>query len=65
MRGSLRLYGWEPTAAENNRLAKLTNEQVREIRQSSESVQTLAKRYGVSDCTIRNVINRKRYASVE
>lgn len=43
---------------------KLTSQQVREIRDSSEAVKAAARRYGVSPKTIRNIRNGSRYRSV-
>lgn len=45
-------------------LAKLTDDQVREIRESTESQTALAKRYGVSQGTISNIVLRKTWRHV-
>lgn len=66
MKGSLALRGWESTAGENSRLAKLTNDQVREIRklEGTKTAQELAEVYNVGRRTIQDVWRRRRYASV-
>lgn len=49
---------------ETHHRAKLTNDQVRSIRDSIQSHQQLARAYGVTKRTIINVRQRKVYASV-
>lgn len=67
MKGSLSLRGWESTAGENSKLAKLTEEKVREIRklQSSKSLKEVAEIYSVTTTCIRDIWNRRRWSSVK
>jgi hypothetical protein len=64
-RGSMSLKGWESTQGVKSRTAKLTEDQVREIRARNESIAKSAKRYGVSTKTIEKVRSRKTYWSVK
>ena len=43
---------------------RLTDDQVREIRKSVEALSELARRYGVSRMTIRDIRKRTRYGKV-
>jgi DNA invertase Pin-like site-specific DNA recombinase len=43
---------------------RLTDEQVREIRRSTEALKELARRFGISRMAIRNIKRRTRYAGV-
>jgi hypothetical protein len=47
-KGSLAVPGWESTAGEKHRRAKLTDDQIREIRRAIEKPEALAIKYGVS-----------------
>ncbi len=49
---------------EKNGRAKLTVQQVREIRASSESLRSIAKRYGVSQALISAIRSRKLWGHV-
>lgn len=51
--------------AEQPKLPRLTDQQVREIRKSAESLSVLARRFGVSRMTIRDIKRRTRYANVK
>lgn len=50
------------TRGDSNRMAKLTEEQVREIYPSKEPRAVLAQRYGVSVKTIDQIRSRRRWA---
>lgn len=50
---------------ENHYLAKLTDDDVREIRASNLKQHDLAKRYGVSQPTISEIQNRKVWAHIQ
>jgi DNA-binding transcriptional regulator YiaG len=64
-RPSLTLPGWESTRGVLSRTAKLTEDQVREIRARKESIAKAAKRYGVSTRTIEKVRARRTYWEVK
>lgn len=56
-----------PRRGTKNNLSKLTEEQVKEIRNFANNCigryygrKELAKKYGVSECTIKEVVNRRR-----
>jgi hypothetical protein len=49
---------------EENPLAKLTTEKVREIRRSSESGKSLAARFGIAQSVVSNVRKRKLWTHV-
>lgn len=53
-----------PNAGERNKSAKLTEAEVKAIRDSTEGVVACAKRYGVSIFTISAIRNRKRWRCV-
>lgn len=53
---SLSLPGWESTRGENSRTAKLTDADVRAIRESGKTVEQLCKEYPVSMAYMRRVI---------
>ncbi len=59
------MYGFESTTGELNPNAKLTNQQVLEIRSSAAPASALALQYGVSVALIYAVKNRRRYGKVE
>lgn len=58
----------KPSYGEKNGMTKLTDDQVRELRNnwpSSESVASIAMRYGVSRWTIQRIVRRKVWKHVE
>lgn len=55
--------GRSKTGSSNGK-ATLTDEQVREIRQSSDRISTLANKYDVSEATIKRVLKRETYTDV-
>jgi hypothetical protein len=48
-----------------NSQAKLTDEQVREIRASTSRGTLLAKRYGISACLVSLIRNRKAWTHIQ
>lgn len=59
--GSTLENSYDTLRSGNHNQVKLTPEKVHNIRQSSESVTQLAKRYHVSPTTIRNVLSKKTW----
>lgn len=57
-KGSMSLPGWESTKGEKHRRAKFTDEQIREIRNSTEQIEVIALKYGT---TAGYVLEIKRY----
>lgn len=64
LRGKNSMTGWESTRGEGSRTAKLTDDDVREIRASSLSNEKLAKRYDVCRQQISKIKKRKAWGHV-
>ena len=65
MKGSLKLPGWETTAGEKSRTAKLTDDQVRTIRNEIGRPEDLAIKYGVSAAYIQCLKARRKRGDVK
>lgn len=64
-KGSLKLPGWESTQGVNHRHAKLNDDAIRDMRSGKQTIAELAKKYGVSEWTVRDIIARKRWKHVK
>lgn len=64
--GNLSLLGWETTAGESHRCAKLTNDNVREILRANDirRDQEFADRYHVSRVTVQKIRTRQRWRHI-
>lgn len=65
MKGSLKLPGWESTAGERSRSVKLTDDQVRKIRNEIGVPEALAIKYGVTAGYIRDIKTRRKRKEVK
>lgn len=63
-KGSLKLPGWESTQGSKHRLAKLNDDAIRDMRSGQQTAAELAKKYGVSEWTVKDILQRKRWKHV-
>lgn len=54
-KGSMSLPGWESTTGEKSRRAKFTDEQIREIRNSTEQIEVIALKFGTTAGYVKNI----------
>jgi hypothetical protein len=65
LKGSMSLPGWESTRGEKHRNARFTDEQIREIRNSTEQIEVIALKYGTSAAYVIDIKRRKRRKHVK
>jgi len=65
-KGSLSLRGWESSRGENHRTAKLTDDDVRQIRRLFGTMphKDIAAKFGVHKSVISHIKTRKRWSHV-
>jgi DNA invertase Pin-like site-specific DNA recombinase len=64
-KGSMRLPGWESTQGSNHRRAKIDEDAVRDMRSGKQTREELAKKYGISAGTVRNIQQRRCWKHVQ